>query len=322
MAVDRVSSTSTTGVSRSADSLAGMPENVRRWAPLINEMAQKYGVPPRLIAAVIQQESGGINGRSSSVGAHGLMQLMPATARGLGVTNSSDPRQNIEGGTKYLASMLRQFNGNVSLALAAYNAGPGNVKKYGGIPPFAETRNYVSRITANYNGQGSVDTSGIPSVQSGPVNGVTVRDGQYARGPGAAENHASHVPTRGHSSFASFKSFLSSIFTGAPSDAVFQELINVNKDALERLRETSSLDARVVIDKVLRNEALNESEQALFLDTVGGLRLPGDERFPDRYFDHSPPQLELQPQPRGQPAPDGSPELADQVRGARGPVRP
>lgn len=114
---------------------------------IYTEASQTYGVSEELLKAMTKQESSFRTNATSRSGAQGLMQLMPATARSLGVTDSYDPYQNIMGGAKYIKKMLDKYNGDVSLALAAYNAGSNNVDKYGGIPPFAETQNYVAKIT-------------------------------------------------------------------------------------------------------------------------------------------------------------------------------
>lgn len=110
--------------------------------------SEKYNVPLNLLKAVAKQESDFNNHCVSHAGAQGLMQLMPETARSLGVTDSFDAWQNVMGGAKYLSQKLKMYNGNVRLALAAYNAGSGNVAKYGGIPPFKETQDYVKKVLA------------------------------------------------------------------------------------------------------------------------------------------------------------------------------
>lgn len=117
-----------------------------KYDSIITEMSEKYEVPFDLIKLVINTESSFNPNAVSSSNAQGLMQLIPSTAKWLGVKNSMDPYQNIEGGTKYLRYLLDKYDNDLTLAVAAYNAGPGNVDKYGGVPPFKETQNYVKKI--------------------------------------------------------------------------------------------------------------------------------------------------------------------------------
>ncbi len=122
---------------------------------LIAPVAKRHGLDPRLVAAVIMVESSGDPKAESRKGARGLMQLMPETAKTLGVRNSFDPEQNVDGGSRYLRSLLDQHEEDLSLALAAYNAGPTAVAKHGGIPPYPETQKYVKRVLELYGEGGS-----------------------------------------------------------------------------------------------------------------------------------------------------------------------
>lgn len=117
---------------------------------IIIRTGQREGIDPRFIHAVIWQESKYVVHARSHVGAQGLMQLMPATARRFGCKDPNDVAENIAAGTKYLSWLLKRFEGNVELALAGYNAGEGSVDKYNGVPPFRETQNYVHQITSRY----------------------------------------------------------------------------------------------------------------------------------------------------------------------------
>ncbi|WP_254627271.1 lytic transglycosylase domain-containing protein, partial [Acinetobacter lactucae] len=133
-----------------ASVLPSYNKNKNAFDHIIRQAAQQHGVSEGLIKAVMHTESGFNVKARSPVGAQGLMQLMPATARRFNVSNAYDPQQNIFAGAKYLSWLLKRFNGNTQMALAAYNAGEGNVDKYGGIPPFRETQDYVRRVTSRY----------------------------------------------------------------------------------------------------------------------------------------------------------------------------
>ena len=126
------------------------PRKVNGWSPELKQMvdaaSERFGVPRELVIAVSRAESHFRSDVTSPAGATGLMQLMPATAKGLGVTDATDPWQNIAGGTKYLRQLLDRFDGDVTKVVAGYNAGPNAVAQYGGVPPYEETRTYVARV--------------------------------------------------------------------------------------------------------------------------------------------------------------------------------
>ena len=158
------------------------PAGTVTYADLFNEAATTYGVDVNLLTAIAKQESNFKADAVSSAGAIGIMQFMPATAESLGVSNPYDARENIMGGAKYIRQMLDRYDGDVTLALAAYNAGSGNVAKYGGVPPFTETQNYVAKVTANYENKVEVpdivysspadasDSAGVENVANGANN--------------------------------------------------------------------------------------------------------------------------------------------------------
>ena len=140
---------------------------------IFEEASALYQIPSKLLRAVAKAESGFNPKAVSKAGAMGVMQLMPGTARSLGVSDPYNARQNILGGAKYLKQNLDRFGGDVSLALAAYNAGPNSVTKYGGIPPYKETQNYVKKIMADYTGNNTI------------LAGRTVSTGTYGKTSGS-----------------------------------------------------------------------------------------------------------------------------------------
>lgn len=145
----------------------------------IRASAARHGVDPGLMKAMMHTESAFNPNARSPVGAQGLMQLMPATARRFNVSNPWNPADNIEGSAKYIAWLMRRFNNNVEHAVAGYNAGEGNVDKYGGIPPFKETRNYVQRVMSRYHSlyKNDMGLSGGSMSASNQTPNSTISDG-------------------------------------------------------------------------------------------------------------------------------------------------
>jgi len=149
------SRTTQASLAESAEMSAAEQANREKIAQMIREVSDRYRVDPALVRAVIQTESNWNSSAISRKGARGLMQLVPGTAQQLGVSNAFDPQQNLDGGVRYLHSLLERYNGDLDRALAAYNAGPSAVDRAGGIPRYRETRRYVQKVTDSYFRPGS-----------------------------------------------------------------------------------------------------------------------------------------------------------------------
>lgn len=171
--------------------------SMRTLNEIFDRAASTYGIDVDLLKAVARQESNFTANATSSSGAMGIMQLMPGTAKSLGVKNAYDPEENIMGGAKLLASHLKKYNGNVSLALAAYNAGSGAVDKYNGIPPYSETQNYVKKILQYYDS--GTDAPDIPAmIDENNVTRVAMSKEDYERALRDAklDEELKDIPTR------------------------------------------------------------------------------------------------------------------------------
>jgi soluble lytic murein transglycosylase len=176
-----------TGKKKRSDRIAA---NSADYHQIIADKSQKYNIEPSLVNAVIKVESNFDSTAVSRKGAMGLMQLMPFTAEDMDIRNPMDPEENIEGGTKYLKYLLDKFGGNLTLALAAYNAGPDTVKRFGYVPPIQETRQYVNKVLSLYNGKTAAPSSLSAANKPQVVYKITYEDGTvlYTNTPFAYPN--------------------------------------------------------------------------------------------------------------------------------------
>lgn len=166
---------------------AARPNSPLDLAALLNRAGLQHHIDPDLLASVVRAESGGHAQAVSHAGARGLMQLMPGTASELGVRDSFAPDQNIAGGTTYLDALLMYYHENVALALAAYNAGPAAVNRYGGIPPYPETRLYIERVIHEYNRRKLREIRRIRQIQVVQASHATAEISSMASPVGAAK---------------------------------------------------------------------------------------------------------------------------------------
>ncbi len=228
---------------------------------IFEKAAAQYDVPVSLLKAIAKAESNFNPKAVSHAGAKGVMQLMPATAKALGVTDAFDPEQNIMGGAKYISQMLKRYDGNTKLALAAYNAGSGNVKKYGGIPPFKETQNYVKKVM-RYAGE---------NISAGDYTPSVSKQNQKAPVPKTAKQDDIEQSII---SFMDFTEMDYLLFIEALKQRTSLSLSDILNDVTEERASTAD-----IFGAVFRTNAVSEMSLGLSADTTN---LMGD-RFQKMY---------------------------------------